>query len=383
MANNYGDPVWIPEVLRKAGLKVKEIDGWRNRGHGDFGSIWGILDHHTGSNNASANSIAFHPSLGLASQLHLDRQGTYTMCGVGIAWHAGVGSWPGVPTNNGNQCLIGIEAANDGTSGWPKDQYDSYVKGNAAMLRHMGLPAERSIGHKEYAAIQGKWDPGMIEMNRFRRDIANAMKGGSIGVVVNEINECLKKNPWLGKRITKETNGVAEVVVGSDKKGRAAEFERGSIYYHPASGAHAIPGPDPAIAGSGILPAFHRAGGLAALGYPVRKFDFIKTDTFRGAVQAFQKGILYIRDGHEATLVGGVIGQRWADEGYEKGRLGWPLTSELNNGTGGKIQQFEHGTLEWDPSGALLKLGEAAKDLSLVDSRGLPIALEAVRLVAS
>ena len=381
MANNYGDPVWIPEVLRKAGLRVKEIAGWRDRGHGDFGNIWGVLDHHTGSNNASPESIAFHPSLGLASQLHLDQQGVFTMCGVGVAWHAGMGSWPGIPTNNGNQCLIGIEAANDGTSGWPKAQYDSYVAGNAAMLKHMGHKEDRSIGHKEYAAIQGKWDPGMIDMNRFRRDIAAKMRGSS-PVILNEINECLKKNPWLGKRITKETNGVAEVVVGSDKKGRASEFERGTVYFHPSTGAIAIPGSDPKIAGSGILRAFHNAGGLKAIGYPVRPFDFIQTKTFRGAVQAFQGGALYIRDGYEATLVKGVIGQRWAQEGYEKGRLGWPLTSELNNGTGGKIQQFEFGTLEWDPSGASLRIGEAVKNLSIVDANGLPLALSEVKVNA-
>ena len=33
--------------------------------------------------------IAQHPTLGLASQLYLARDGRYTLCGVGIAWHAG------------------------------------------------------------------------------------------------------------------------------------------------------------------------------------------------------------------------------------------------------------------------------------------------------
>lgn len=381
MANNYGDPVWIPDVLRKAGLKCNEFPGWRDRGHGDFGTIWGIIDHHTGSFGETPNGIANHPSLGLASQLYLGKNGEFTMCGVGIAWHAGVGSWKGIPINDANSCTIGIEAAHDGTSPWGSAQYNSYVKGNAAILKHMGYNSDRSIGHKEWGAIQGKWDPGNIDMIKFRREIQAEIKGAPSLPVVNMINECLRKNPWLGKRLTKETNGVAEVVVGSDKKGRAAEFEGGAIYWHPSVGAHAIPGPDPKIRDSGILLGFHTKGGLAKLGYPVRDFTFIQTKTFKGAVQAFQNGVLYIRDGYPATLVGGVIGQRWAKDGYEQGRLGWPVTDEMDNGTGGRIQQFENGTLEWDPSGAVLKIGEAARDLTLVDDKGIPLAVDAVKAV--
>lgn len=183
-----GDPVWLPDVLRAAGLTVKEIDGWRDRGHGDFGEIRGIVCHHTGSNNASAESIAFHPELGLASQLHLARDGVWTMCGVGIAWHAGEGgnvSW--LPDNNANRYTIGIEAANDGggspgkphRSSWPDVQYNSYVRGVAAILAHLQLQKERAIGHKEWAgAAQGKWDPGAIDMNIFRTDV-----GALIGTV--------------------------------------------------------------------------------------------------------------------------------------------------------------------------------------------------------
>lgn len=175
------DPVWLADVLRAAGLKVDVFPGAMNRGHGDFGTIWGIVAHHTGSNNASAASIAQHPSLGLASQLHLDRSGKFTVCGVGIAWHAGQGSYPGIPTNDANQCTIGIEAANDGggspgrphRSSWPDAQYKAYVTGVAAILNRLGQPASRCIAHKEWAgAAQGKWDPGAIDMTIFRADVA-------------------------------------------------------------------------------------------------------------------------------------------------------------------------------------------------------------------
>lgn len=178
--NWRGDPTFLPEVLRAEGLTVKEIAGWRERGHGDFGEIWGVVAHHTGSNNATAESIAFHPSLGLASQIHLGRDGVVTLCGVGIAWHAGSGSHAGLPRNDANRLTIGIEAANDGggapgkphRSSWPDAQYNAYVKTVAAILRFLGRNSSRVISHKEWAgAAQGKWDPGAIDMDIFRADV--------------------------------------------------------------------------------------------------------------------------------------------------------------------------------------------------------------------
>uniref|UniRef100_UPI000AAF0673 peptidoglycan recognition protein family protein n=1 Tax=Nocardia acidivorans TaxID=404580 RepID=UPI000AAF0673 len=182
------DPTWIPEVLRNAGLEVREYPGWHDRGHGDFGPIWGVICHHTGSYGESPRGIAEHPELGLASQLHLSPEGVYTICGAGIAWHAGAGSYPGLPDDAANQYTIGIEAANNGGGKpdlphrygdvWPAAQYNAYVRGVAAILDHLGLPASRAIGHKEWAgAEQGKWDPGAIDMNLFRADVARAMSG--------------------------------------------------------------------------------------------------------------------------------------------------------------------------------------------------------------
>lgn len=180
------DPTWLPDVLRAEGLQCDVYPGAFKRGHGDFGEIWGIVDHHTGSFGETPRGIAEHPSLGLASQLFLARDGRVTVCGVGVAWHAGAGSYPGLPTNNANFRTIGVEAANDGGGSpgkphhvpWSLVQYDAYVRLNKAVLLHLGQPASHSIGHKEWAgAAQGKWDPGGIDMNLFRADIQSAMGG--------------------------------------------------------------------------------------------------------------------------------------------------------------------------------------------------------------
>lgn len=160
-----GDPMWLADVIRAYGVTVKELPGWKLWGMGDFAAIQGIMVHHTGANTTSAQYIARNSGLGgaLSSQIHLSRTGVATMCGVGIAYHAGRGSHPGWPTNNANAVSIGIEAQSDGTSPWPAVQMEAYYKICAAILMKLGKRATTKtlIAHWEYSrAAQGKWDPG-------------------------------------------------------------------------------------------------------------------------------------------------------------------------------------------------------------------------------
>jgi N-acetyl-anhydromuramyl-L-alanine amidase AmpD len=176
-----GDPVWLADVLRDEGVNPVEYHGWRTRGHGDFRDIRGVMVHHTGSNSADAASIANgRPDLpGPLSQLHIARDGTVTVVAAGVAWHAGVGMYPWLPTNMGNWHTIGIECANSGTGpsaphrmNWPDAQYSALVRCCAAINRRLAQTADRTIGHKEYAGrAQGKWDPGAIDMHLLRRDV--------------------------------------------------------------------------------------------------------------------------------------------------------------------------------------------------------------------
>lgn len=176
-----GDPVWLADILRAEGIDLVEYPGWRTRGHGDFKDIRGVMVHHTGSDGATAASIANgRPDLpGPLSQLHIARDGTVTIVALGVAWHAGAGMYPWLPTNMGNWHLIGIECANSGTSptaphrkNWPDAQYFALVRSCAAINRRLAQTSARTIGHKEYAGrAQGKWDPGAIDMDVLRADI--------------------------------------------------------------------------------------------------------------------------------------------------------------------------------------------------------------------
>jgi hypothetical protein len=115
---------------------------------------------------------------GPLSQLGLGRDGTFYVIASGRCNHAGKGSWQGITT--GNTSFIGIEAENSGLkndSPWPEAQMDAYRRGVAAILEHIGQPADFCAGHKEYALPKGRKDDPSFNMNDFRKGVAALMKG--------------------------------------------------------------------------------------------------------------------------------------------------------------------------------------------------------------
>lgn len=176
---------WLPDVLRSAGLKVAEVDGWRDRGRGDMGRVLGVLCHHTANPSRlnmptleilKAGRTGDDALPGPLAQLGLGRDGTYYVIAAGRCNHAGKGSWRGIV--NGNSNFIGIEAENAGGMSdypWPLVQMDAYQRGVAAILNHVGQGAEFCAGHKEYAP-QRKTDP-LFNMDTFRSTVAAIMAG--------------------------------------------------------------------------------------------------------------------------------------------------------------------------------------------------------------
>jgi hypothetical protein len=184
-----GDPVWLADVLRGT-VKLRELDAWQQYGHGDFKDIWGVMVHHTGNARETAESIRKgRPDLkGPLSNLHIAQDGTVTVVAAGVCWHAGSGSYPGIPTDKGNHHLIGIECAwpRDTTltpatqtrERWPDPQIIAMRDTVAAILKRLGYGADRVIGHKEWAGkSQGKWDPGNLDMGWFRGEVGKALRG--------------------------------------------------------------------------------------------------------------------------------------------------------------------------------------------------------------
>lgn len=166
---------WLPDVLRSAGLDVWEDPNWKTNSHGTFTDLWGIVAHHTGHVSDDAWTVVRdgRPDLdGPLSQLVLEQNGMYRVVARGVSWHAGNGTYPGLEGKSANFYTIGIEAVNTGLESWSSAQYEAYVRGVAAILKYLGHDSARVIGHKEWAGVsQGKWDPGNIDMNVFRKDV--------------------------------------------------------------------------------------------------------------------------------------------------------------------------------------------------------------------
>lgn len=186
---------WLPAVLRAYGLTVVEQPDWKTRGHGDVGTIKGVVAHHTAGplkGNAPSLSVVTNgrPDLpGPLAQLVLGRDGTFYVVAAGLCYHAGP------PTKStpaslkewcGNRSTIGIEAENSGLKNdnpWPAVQIAAYQKGCAAILLHIHQPAAHCIGHFEWAP-ERKGDPSLVignrdaltkAMNAFRATVGNIM----------------------------------------------------------------------------------------------------------------------------------------------------------------------------------------------------------------
>ena len=173
----------LADVLRKAGLEVVEMPGWKTRGRpGDFNPTR-VLCHHTAGPGDGYNDAWYMAAVGRAdlsaplSQLALSRKGVWYVLAAGRANHAGrckaIGGlkpYSGESYGDGNAQMLGVEAQNRGTDAedWTPTQYGAYVRGVAALTRHYGWAPP--YGHKE-TSTSGKVDPD-FSMSTFRADVA-------------------------------------------------------------------------------------------------------------------------------------------------------------------------------------------------------------------
>lgn len=175
----------LAKVLRDAGLDVVEIPGWTTRGRpsstGGFDPV-GNLWHHTGGASDSREYAEWMALTGRSDlpaplcQVAVDRSGRCYVLAAGRANHAGAAQPSGpVPGGDGNEFYIGWECMNTGSEGWSGEQYAAMVTAAAATSRHYGWTADANRAHKE-TSVTGKWDPGLLVMDKFRADIEAQME---------------------------------------------------------------------------------------------------------------------------------------------------------------------------------------------------------------
>ena len=209
--------LWMPDVLRAAGLTVHGVSGWRNRGQESWGPIRGITIHETRGSRTSSDAGEIRvltegsqTAPAPISQLYLSRTGDWHVVASGLCFHNLTG-WGGGNKGLGNDALLGIEAQHALGEPWTDRQYRSYVTGVAALVRHLGIPVSRVVGHKEHQPGD-KSDPG-FDMDKFRRDVAAALEGDDMPsaeeVAKAVLNAAVDRPEWSPVAKTKPTMKVS------------------------------------------------------------------------------------------------------------------------------------------------------------------------------
>jgi uncharacterized protein with LGFP repeats len=122
--------------------------------------------------------------------------------------------------------------------------------------------------------------------------------------------------------------------------GLKQEFQNGSIYWHPDIGAHET---------HGWIRARWQAMGaeMSVVGYPVT--DETATPDGVGRYNHFQHGSIYWTPPTGAHEVYGPIRERWAELRWERGLLGYPISTPYNdvrNRITFPVATFQHGKIE-------------------------------------
>lgn len=279
-----GDVRRLVEALRAAGVTVHEWAGWDGRGNEDVAqiSIKGAILHHTGTAYGSAFAglvSSTRPDLygGLLCNFAGNSDGSLTVTGSGLAWHAGGGYGPNqgplAPyANNRNFYTVGLEIVYPGNSPMTDAQYQTallFAKIVADLFA--GGDLEYVRGHYEVngRGYDGKWDPGYkpgtnIDMNAFRSQARS--------VVTNPIEEV--KEPMF-QIIQLEPTGpaeVREVVIALPWQGGAGGVK--DVYVNLTAPAkpvklgvmhfRGIYGLEPMVQDGVTIPAYGNTGGQLA-----------------------------------------------------------------------------------------------------------------------
>ena len=124
------------------------------------------------------------------------------------------------------------------------------------------------------------------------------------------------------------------------KGGKRTVFQGGTIYWSPNTGAHPVWGQIGSKWGS-------MGWETGALGFPVA--DEVTNPDGYGKRQQYQGGTIYWSPNTGAHPVWGYIGGLWAKWGYERGVFGYPTSDERGAEENGRSQSFGKYTLNWYP----------------------------------
>ncbi len=138
--------------------------------------------------------------------------------------------------------------------------------------------------------------------------------------------------------IGQTTSGV---LMAPDRYGFFQRYQYGIFYWVPERPAFLVYGD--------ILGKYAQLGYERGYGYPVT--DELSTPDGVGRYNHFEGGSIYWTQATGAHTVHGLIRNRWAELGWERGFLKYPITDETATPDGiGRYNHFQFGSIYWTPA---------------------------------
>ena len=210
--------------------------------------------------------------------------------------------------------------------------------------------------HEVHGDIYGKWSELGRETSPLGYPISdesgtadgigsyNDFQGGSIfwhpDTGVHEVHgDIYGKWSELGRETSPLGYPISDESSTADGIGSYNDFQGGSIFWHPDTGAHEVHGD--------IFGKWSELGREAGpLGYPVS--DESSTADGIGSYNDFQSGSIFWHPDTGAHAVHGDIYGKWSELGRETSCLGYPISDQEETGEEGVFQsRFEHGIIKW------------------------------------
>jgi hypothetical protein len=151
-------------------------------------------------------------------------------------------------------------------------------------------------------------------------------------------NKISLKYANMGANLSQLGRPTTGITVTPDGDGCFQHYERGSIYASWYTDAYEIHG---SIRHKWASLGWERS----LLGYPTT--DETPTPDSRGRFNHFEHGSIYWHPYLGAFEVHGAIRQKWADLGWERSLLGYPISDEIPLPDGMRFTNFEGGYIYW------------------------------------
>ena len=161
---------------------------------------------------------------------------------------------------------------------------------------------------------------------------------------MSEIDDKWREIQWIGDPVD-EGGGSGEGAT-PDGRGRFRDFQVGTIYWTPETGAHEIHGD--------IRVKWAQVAGSRLIGYPTT--DESPCPDGVGRFNHFEHGSIYWTPSTGAFEVHGAIRDLWASMGWERSSLGYPLRDE-SGAPDNRFSRFQGGVITWTPSGGAKMAG--------------------------